>query len=59
MFNKVILVCKNLLYGSVYRHYNNDLDSLKVSDLFTMSVVGVAIIFSAGEFASFGIVVPS
>ena len=57
MFNKVIFVYKNLFYGSVYRHYDKDLDSLKVSDL--MSFVGFSVMFSTGVTASSAVEVPA
>ena len=56
MFNKVIFVYKNLFYGSVYRHYDKDLDSLKVSD--SMSFVGFSVIFAFGVAVSSAVVVP-
>lgn len=64
MFNKVILV-KKIYYMAActesptgkysLRHYNNDHEGLKVSDLFTMSFVGLSVIFSTGVVASSGV----
>ena len=59
MSNKVILVDKNLLSGSVNRHYSTDLDSFKVSDLFTMSFVAFTVLCSRGVAVSSAVVVPT
>ena len=66
MFNKVILV-KKIYYMAActesptgkysLRHYNNDHEGLKVSDLFTMSFVGFTVMCSTGVAVSSAVVV--